>query len=539
MFASGQVSRREWYWALRVSSLVVAVAALPYVVAWLTTPAGSFYTGLLVNPLDGNSYLAKMHQGAAGEWLFRLPFTPETQQGAFLFTYYLFLGHLSGLTGIPPVIVFHVARCLSGMVLLLVIYRFTAEFLFELVQRRVAFLIVAFSSGLGWALAILGVVGIDLWVPESNTFYSIFVNPHFPLAQALILLIFLAAAAPLDGFQSAMTHTESKTLGREVGRGALCAFASLLLVFVQPFAVLVVYGVLGVFLLWRSYTERRWLTSTWLRAICAGLVSLPLVLYYFGVSRNDPIFSEWSAQNVTATPVLWMVLAGYGVLILLAVAGGVWCTRRGRGLFVLIWAGVTLVLLYAPFALQRRLLLGLHIPLALLASFGVIGVLWTWLRAYRRVVSFAVLSALVPTTLFVLLVQIVGSLQAEWPLYMTTDEHSALIWLENSTRANELVVASPEMGLMIPAWAGNRVVYGHPFETVRATQRRADVEGFFSGTTRPDAFLREYDVSYVFVGSHERALTQGGSPWSVDGTYPVVYSNAEVTIYQVPRWDDD
>lgn len=535
MLTSGRVSRREWYWAIGVAFFVVMIATMPYVVAWLAAPTGKCYTGLLVNPLDGHSYLAKMQQGAAGEWLFRLPFTPEIQQGAFLFTYYLFLGHLSSLFGIPLIFMFHIARCLAGMLLLLTVYRFVAEFLVELEQRRVAFLIVALSSGLGWVLAIFGTVGVDLWVPESNTFYSIFVNPHFPLAEALMLLIFMAAAAPLDGKEAAVPCSSSRALARDIGRCLLCVVASLALVCVQPFAVLAVYPVLGFFLLWRSSTGSRWLTPAWIRTFCAGVASFPLVVYYASVSRNDPIFAAWSVQNITPTPALWAVLAGYGFLILLAGLGGVWCFRRRRGFFLLIWVGVNLVLLYTPFALQRRLLLGFHIPVAMLASCGVVGVLWTWFRSRQRAVSTGVLLILLPTTLFVLLVQIAGAMQAKWPLYMTADENGALRWLKDATTTDELVVASPEMGLMIPAWAGNRVVYGHPFETVRAEQRKADVENFFSGRTAPDDFFGDYDVSYVFVGSHERALGESGLAWSADSRYPVAYSNAEVLIYRISR----
>ena len=108
----GRVERKEWRWVLIVALLVVVIAVLPYLVAWSITPAGKVYTGLLVNPLDGHSYLAKMRQGAAGQWLFRLPFTSEPQRGAFTFVYYLFLGHVSALSGLPLIVTYHIARSL-------------------------------------------------------------------------------------------------------------------------------------------------------------------------------------------------------------------------------------------------------------------------------------------------------------------------------------------------------------------------------------------------------------------------------------------
>ena len=84
----------EWRWALGASALVVALASVPYLVCWAIVPAGSHYTGLLINPIDGHSYLAKMGQGAAGSWLVRLPYTAETHEPALVYTYLLALGHL-------------------------------------------------------------------------------------------------------------------------------------------------------------------------------------------------------------------------------------------------------------------------------------------------------------------------------------------------------------------------------------------------------------------------------------------------------------
>jgi len=196
----GQVRRHEWGWVCCFSLVVVVIATLPYLVAWWLTPPGKFYTGTLLNPQDGQSYLAKMEQGAAGEWSFTLPYTTEAQQGApVAYLYYLLLGHISGFLSFPINGVGHAARLLAGWALLLVAYRFIAEFISGVSARRMALAVLAFSSGLGWLLAVLwGLTAPDLWVAESNTFLSILVNPHFPLAETLMLLIFLLVAAPLE-----------------------------------------------------------------------------------------------------------------------------------------------------------------------------------------------------------------------------------------------------------------------------------------------------------------------------------------------------
>ena len=68
------ISRQEWRWVAVRAAAVVLMATLPYLVAWSTTPDDLFYVGLLTNPEDGHSYLAKMRQGIRGQWLFYLPY---------------------------------------------------------------------------------------------------------------------------------------------------------------------------------------------------------------------------------------------------------------------------------------------------------------------------------------------------------------------------------------------------------------------------------------------------------------------------------
>jgi hypothetical protein len=88
------------------------------------------------------------------------------------------------------------------------------------------------------------------------------------------------------------------------------------------------------------------------------------------------------------------------------------------------------------------------------------------------------------------------------------------------------------MGGFIPAFAGQRVVYGHPYETVDAKAREQQVEGFFAGTLDQSQLLRDHAVAYVIVGPRERKL-------GMRGTLPLpaeeVFSSGDVVVYRVRR----
>ncbi|MGD2207173.1 MAG: hypothetical protein PVH17_10365 [Anaerolineae bacterium] len=484
------MSKKEARWALLASIVVVGLTCLPYLVAWQLAPAGMQYTGLLINHFDGESYYAKMQQGAHGDWLFHLPFTPEPHNGAFIFTFYLALGHLAVVLGLPIPVTYHLARVAASLVFLLIAYRFIARFFDRLATRRTAFLLMAFSAGLGWLMAPLGVTTADFWVAEGFTFLSIMANPHFPLAMGLMLLISMSV---LDRLETPLR------LSRLLGIATL----GLLLAVVQPFAVPIILIVLSTYLAVLALRDRCLPSRQILISGAVGLGAAPVMLYDLYVYRTNPALKAWSAQNLTPSLPAWDYALGYGLVLLLAIVG-IWVTvrrRRSVDLFLLSWVGVVVILLYVPFALQRRFITGLHIPLTLLAAIGLEQVIWPRLASRRRALITGLLVGLTAlTNAFVPLVSVAGVAQGRHPLVMTQDEAGACAWLREQTTWTDTVLTPTQSGQFIPAWAGNRVVYGHPFETIEAENKETEVIHFYSaGASAADrrALLRRYNVRYV------------------------------------------
>ena len=508
------ISRRERQWALRWAIGVVALSCLPYLLAWALAPDDTRYTGLLLNPLDGATYYAKMQQGARGDWLFHLPFTPEPHEGSPIFLFYLALGHLSRLLSLPIPLVYHLARAAAGLFLLLVAYGFIAHFVERPALRRAAFGLLSVSAGFGWLLALWDVLLADMWVAEGFVFLSILVNPHFPLAIGLMLLLFLAVLTP----------GEHRPASR---RPAAATAGGLLLAMVQPFAVPVVLVVLAAYLALRTALERRVPWSEALVTAALAIGAAPIMLYDLYLSRVNPALAAWSAQNVTSSLPPWDYALGYGLVLLLAIPALVSAARRRRptDLFLLAWVGSVAVLLYVPFALQRRFITGLHVPLAILAAMGLEQVVWGRVRPRRQALATGLFIALTSlTNVLVPLVTVGGVAAGRAPLVMTQGEASACTWLAQNTAWTETVLAPVESGQFIPAWAGNRVVYGHPFETIDAEAKEGQVSLFYSldatAAQRRD-LLERYRVHYVLFPGNEpevNAVELGLLPvWSQNG----------------------
>ncbi len=512
--ASPLISRAERRWLIGALLIVLALASLPYLAgAWAAGPDRVF-TGLQVNPLDGVSYLAKMRLGWRGEWTFHLLFTPERSAGGLLFTYFIALGHVARLTGLPLIVVYHLARLIGGFALLWMIYEFIARVARPIDLRRRMWWLVALSSGIGWLAALFGYGNSsDLTIAESNTFFSLIANAHFGLAMALMLGLFLL-----------VLEARVFSLGRLAAAGAL----SLALAVVQPFAPFAVYAILGVVLLigWRrDQVFPRWPFTT---TLIAGLVTAPLLLTIFFVTQNDPVLRVWSAQNQTPSPPPIDYVLGYGLLWVLAFFGArsAWRRRSVYDWLLILWIVLTLPMLYAPIPLQRRLALGLHIPIGILAAWGVTE------RVRARWPRRALIGVTLLTSVFLELTLFAGAAARDPHIFLTTHEYAALQWLEKNAPTEAVVLSSPELGGFIPALAGQRVVYGHPYETVNAKTREQEVKDFFAGAIDRVELLRDDDVAYVIVGPRERQLGQI-DPAAL--SLEEVFAAGDVNIYRVTR----
>lgn len=517
------MDRKEWRWVALVILALAAASSLPYLVAWAATPEGAHFTGILVNPYDGYSYLAKMRQGLDGSYRFRLPFTPEPQKGAYLFLLHLALGHLARCTGLPLIWVYHGARVLAGAILLLAAQRFLLSLGWERGQRHLALLLLTFSSGFGWLAMLFGYLSADLWVPEAFVFYSVMDTLHFPLAIALMLLTLTALARP----------------GQVGWRESLvAAAASLGLSVVQPFGVIPVYAALALWLLLRWLRDRRmdWRRAGWSAA--AGLVAVAYPLYGLLAIRADPALAAWSAQNQTPSPPLWDWLLSLGLLTALALPGAALAARRRSdgGLLALAWVIAAGVGMYAPLALQRRLALGLQVPLALLATAGWQQVIRPRLRGrLRRPLTAALVTFSALTNLLLMAIFTLGALKGEPQFYLSDGEWQAMTWLRENVPPSQVVLCAPQTGMFVPAWAGQRVVYGHPFETVDAEQRKAQVEAYWAGemsAAERASFLQENGVGYVLAGPRELEIADRGSQIADLAGEPV-FEAGDVKVYEV------
>jgi hypothetical protein len=513
-----------------IITISVVVTTLPYFYAVVASGDEHFFGGFLFNPVDGNSYLAKMRQGWEGSWRSTLPYTAEPGSGAYIFLFYLFLGKISRISGFTLLTTFHTARVICLIIMLVALYYYFQQVLHTDRQQIIAYILAVFGSGLGWVALFFGVFTADFWVAEAYPFLSAYANPHFPLGIALLLGLFTLS----------QIYSEDNDVDQYKWHRVGLLLGSILLGVVMPFGVVIAILVLGSLGTWRSielYRSGKFhgltsLTREYMSTILVGLGGGPLLLYYYWITFTDPVISGWHSQNVTLSPPMWDFIISFLPVLIFAIPGAIIALQdRTQSIRILIvWSVFGLLLLWIPFGLQRRFVFGLYIPLAGLTSLGIDRLLEK-VQRNQILILISIVGFAVITNVVVIMAGISGVHSKDTSIYMTQAESQAFIWLDNNVKNDAIILAGPDTGLLIPAYTGSRVLYGHPFETVNAEIMKNEVNNYFINPEGEDSLRLLADVDYVFMGPREREISS--SRLQLD--LPVVYDVHGVTIFSVTR----
>jgi hypothetical protein len=451
------------------------------------------FGGFLLNPIDGYSYLAKMQIGRMGEWTFKLLYSPPGGNGAFIFLFYIALGHISRITGLSPILVFHCGRLIASILLLIALYRLCS---WAIQDRAVAFrawLLASLGSGLGWmAFPIVGLTS-DLWVAEAYPWLSMFSSPHFTLALAITCWVI-----PLIG-----TRVTVKQV-------ILLGVLGLLEAGLMPFAVVTLGVVAGATVIWKFMVTK----EIFWRAILAFFIPALVYLgYQYIAIINDPMLAEWNRQNITDAPPWWDFIIAFSPALVLALVMVVKNSETGgrdeNKVFVL-WIILGAIIVYIPFALQRRFMFGYYIPTALMAM-----MLLSKYKGYRRLSFLLILSSTL-TNIVLLALFTFGILNHNEKYYFTHEEGEFLACIHLVSVEDDVIAAPEALGLLIPAFSGRHVMLGHPMESVNSTDIQEKIQTYYNGETTISVLENACSCEIDFVVIPANALGLIGEGISAD-----------------------
>jgi hypothetical protein len=566
----------------------MAATMVPYLVGYGMSN-GRVFMWLGANLDDSCVYLSWMKQAADGSLRALNLFTTDPQHGMAPNPLFWTLGRTASFLHLPLIAAYHASRLLCGWGLLLAVWQLICLLIARRPARRLAFLFVCFSSGLGWLpwwWSSASPPPIDTWQPEAITFLSLYLSPLFCFSMllqvAMICLLLMgerakavkySAAAGLCGFVLGMAHTYDVITMSAVWLGYIVVTSAVEL---------------------RRGSRLNAIAGSWLRAAVAGLVTLPAVLYVAYQLRTEIVFRE-RADVATLSPQLAWIFVGYGITLLLAIAGIFVVAREARrssveeppaskfflgrdsAVLLVVWAAVNLAVAYVPVSFQRKLLQGEHFPISLLAGVGAAWLSNRLLPAARN--RFALWAAIVtialaPTNVLFMLRDVNNFARNESKTglhraYLQPGELSALDWVRANSAPGTAVqplpwiktvtvdgrtqLASTDAALMCfaPGLIDRPVYCGHWGETPKFRDKLGELAAFTSASPRwtdemRAAFIRSTGVRYV-VFSQKRfsdATLQGTA--NADALIPrfrgnlplptylrLRYSNADADVYEV------
>lgn len=429
------VFRAYTKWMAVVLSVIIV---LPTLIGIAVKPAG-LYLGIQYNFDDHMVYAGWMRQAMEGRFLFENRFTTDPQPGLTLHLYFLALGWVAKLVGIP--IAMHTARLGFAFLSVILLGRLVEAVSGDTYQRKIALALAIFGGGLGftvwhnYGVAIAKPIGgplagwmlsrlpTDDWQPEGYFFYSALTNSLFMVSLCLILGTFL----------NVLQARESKAA---IWRGALCFGV---LMNIHSYDVLLVSLVmLGVpVALFKSEV----VTKQWVgRSLLIALGAVPAALWFVYVLKNDPVFQA-RAATLTFSPNFRQLFFGFFPLLVLgffslakvtkdakagigalavfliglyvyagnpeflqdryfltpvtfgicfvAVLAIIYLQRHNRPAFsiVLCWALIGIIAPYFPALFQRKLTMMLGIPWGILAGMGIANLISERERGQRNLLT--------------------------------------------------------------------------------------------------------------------------------------------------------
>ena len=491
VMSSGWQSRLgEWRVPLLTGLALAVVTAVPYLYAYAVQPPGHVFMGFFYLGDDANTYLAKMRQGWEGSWSWQNRYTTETSPSAYLFLFWIVLGHLAALLSLPLIVMFHIARVGAAFALMGAAWLFIRHFIQDASARRFAFFFCAVGLGMGYVIQALGhpvIFGnvtdtLDWRMPELTAFYSVLALPHFAWSGVFAAL---GVALTLMAIQR-----PSLLLG------VLAGFAWLGQASIHPQMPILMGGATAIALILRPPPMRGWAA-----AAIAFAIPAPYILYSYLAFIGNPEVQRWTFHSKNSLPPegfsLFFALAPQ---LLLALAGLPPALRRRsrEDLFLVAWLVLLAAILYLPNPagdLRRRFLDGIYLPLAVLAARGMYETILPGIHSARArgLIPFTYVSFAAIGSAFLVLAPLAVAAQPQYTV--TRAVYDGLGWLGSAPAGR--VLAMPGVGLYIPAYSPDTVYVGHYDETFDYANKTLTALAVLTGKSDLGQFIRQNHIRYV------------------------------------------
>jgi hypothetical protein len=562
---------RRYIWGLLIGFfLLFSLAPTFYEIGRMNDLQPGRYFELVHNfYTDYNFYLSRIRQGREGANAVTEKYTSEPHKGSYVQVMYLLMGKVSAWSRVPwprSGDTYHIARAVLAVVLLAAIASAAKSVFQRLRWQLTAFLLAVTAST--WPILVYHKEewrfgGYMPWWTVMDSLQRITFVPHMLAGQALIVILLIAMS--------------SDTVMKRPGNWIFLGFIALLLGVVFPAGLLFIFAALGVFtvtdLLYRLPFKTKQEGIEWAMLRIAGpavigVMTLPSAIYFSLIMRVYPWKRIVDFALLHPQPfVLTDYILAVGPMLPLGILGAVlalWKKEAKMYIFVawmLAWMIFIIAFQYIPQESPLRFTEMMpQVPQAVLATylFIVLAVTGNKLLKNKKTTVLAMLVQIVALYLPVFLIILgVVQMQSSWSwqkefidhkirataplvptgsyvMYPLKDFVSAILFIQDNTTRDTVILSETTAGNYIPVYSGNAVYVGHA-NTIDTEKKESIVASFFSGRMGPakaKTFLSANNLHYIFFGPQE--MEDGGLS-DLAAVYPFlkeIYRNDFVRIYQ-------
>jgi hypothetical protein len=511
--------------------LAIITTAVP-VVQWAKRPPGGVFTGYSMESVgDVFVYLNLIEQAKNGSTLFTDMFTPEPHEPALIHPLFLVTGRIAALCRLSPLVAWHLVRIILLGCACIVLWFLVRSVLQQ--RQRCALVLFGMVFAAGFALE-----GSDALV-----FIAMLYSPKSLLALLCTVVVL---------FTFFLMWNERATIIRL----AVCFFAATLLVFVQPYPILlcacipVIFGFIET--VCRRSARRRWAA---LILVCMCVV-IAITLLASSVLGSE-VLLRWSL-NAAHDRSMWkeslLLVLPFAPLAIIGFITQRKSNPTGSS-FMLAWCIGAITCGFSRYPYAYRLIGYAQIPLA---YFAALGAAFLWAKRDR---GNTVWSKALVVFLGVVLVSgpirrigtnLTGEFDGAGFLHLSSQTSEAIQWIRATTPTDSVFLVSPSWDTLFAQQAYRRVFVTMGWQTLNFGERintALDVYGGAYSEQQLNALLAQEHIGYLVVS--EREKRKGIYLWKYNnGTtdtrtsfygfsperYPSlrsVFQNKEMTIYKV------
>lgn len=496
--------QKIFYWSVIILFFLITISHL---VGYLYSNEEYYYIGN--EPMRGGDmfgHFSFIIQAKEGHLLFKNLYNPAPQQALFFHPLWLVMGWVSRLFNLDLFITYQSFRVVFAIVFCFILRKFLKEF-FNLEKNPWLLPFCIFAGG------------FFSYLSEKDTFTILLYSPLFTITLILMVLIF---------YNTLKYFTIKKPLL------LLNIFIFSLLLYLIHF-----YDAITIILIVAAWCIYQYFSKTKIKNLLPFLMVLLAVslgaLYYFFIFSSEEALKRWALNNITLLSSWYYLIIIYGFLGPLAIIGAIIKRREKSFVFLIIWCLASIYAILSPFPFNRRLVLGLSIPLTILAYQGFIFIFQKIKKNFWQIfIGWILIIGLIHYNLLMMVTDFYLIKTYNLSKFQFRKNMETIFWLRDNLPKKSVILADfKDWDTFISGFTGlTSYLAGGYFTSFGENYDK--ILWFFKDNQFDDKklqFLEDNKIDYLFYSNMEKTL--GDYNPTTKNYLKLIYQNQDTQVYQV------